>query len=682
MATDVLTQSYARGQWIAGSGEGRPLVNAVNGEILGHLTSNGVDFKAMVDYAKNDVGPALRSMTIHERARMIKELAIYLDARKDELYALSLFTGATRRDSWNDIDGGIITMRVMSSKARREMYDLPFHLDGPTERLSRQGTFVGRHVMVPKQGVTVAINAFNFPVWGLLEKMAPAFIAGVPTIAKPGTPSAFVASRLVQMIIESNILPDGAVQLIMGGVGDLFDHLDGQDSIFFTGSLATGVKLKSHENVLRRNVTFSMEADSLNLALLGPDATPDSAEFKIFVKEVANELVTKTGQRCTCIRRTIVPDHLQDAVVDALRARLEKVVVGDPADKATWMGPLVSLDQRKAVLSAVDALKQGGEIVWGGDVKSMQANNVDPEKGAFFPVTLLRCADPLHAKNVHDVEAFGPVTTIMGYKTLDEAVTIAKQGGGSLVGSLYTADGEFAHGFMLGAAAYHGRLHVVDAACAAEQTGHGSPLPHMMHGGPGRAGGGEELGGIRAIQHHMQRTAVQGSPQNLFKMCQTWFTGAQPQNSAIHPFRKLFEDIEIGDSLLTHRRTVTEADIVNFASLSGDHFYAHVDDVAARESLFGARVAHGYLVLALASGLFVDPGLGPVQANLGIDTLRFTGPVYIGDTIQVRLTATQKSIKTEKDGIVKYAVEVTNQWGDMVADYVILTQVSRKPVSS
>jgi len=673
-------QNYLAGHWVEGDGAGTPLIHAVSGEVVAHATSDGIDFRAMVDYARRVGGPVLRRMTFHQRARMLKAMALYLSERKDDFYALSAATGATKNDSWVDIDGGIGTFFVYASKGRREFPDESFYIDGPLEPISKGGTFVGRHICVPREGVAVFINAFNFPVWGMMEKLAPALLAGVPAIVKPATLTSFLTERVFRSMIESGIFPAGAIQLICGSAGDLLDHLGEQDSVAFTGSAATGRKLKTHPVIVDNAVRFNMEADSLNCAILGPDAFPGTEEFDLFLKEVVREMTSKAGQKCTAIRRTIVPDSMMGDIVGALKGRLANVKVGDPAIEGVKMGPLAGAPQVREVGSSLTALKGGAEVVFGGD--GVEPVGVASGRGAFFPITLLACDRPHDRSQPHEVEAFGPVNTVMPYSSVADAIDLARLGRGSLCGSLFTNDDSVARDIVLGVAPYHGRLYVLNRSAARESTGHGSPLPHLVHGGPGRAGGGEEMGGIRGVLHYMQRTAIQASPTTITSITSEWVTGAAQPSDPVHPFRKHFEELRIGETLTTHRRTVTEADIVNFAAISGDHFYVHVDDVAAKESIFGQRVAHGYFVLSAAAGLFVDPAPGPVLANYGLENLRFTKPVHAGDTIQAKLTCKSKTAKeTPPDGIpqgvVAWDVNVTNQENELVATYTILTLVKR-----
>jgi oxepin-CoA hydrolase/3-oxo-5,6-dehydrosuberyl-CoA semialdehyde dehydrogenase len=676
-------QNYVLDQWVTCNEGGVDLVHAVTGETIGSASTSGLDFAQMTRHARTVGGPALRRMTFHQRARMLKAVAQYLNERKDAFYALSTATGATKADSWIDIDGGIGTFFVYASKGRRELPDETFHVDGPPEAISKGGTFIGRHIAVPLEGVAVFINAFNFPVWGMMEKLAPALLAGMPAIVKPATLTSFLTEAVFRSMIESGLLPPGSIQLLCGSAGTLLDHLDVQDAVAFTGSASTGRKLKQHPSIVENAVRFNMEADSLNCSILGPDAAPGTPQFDLFIKEVAREMTVKAGQKCTAIRRTIVPAGMESDVIAALRTRLEGVAVGDPATEGVRMGPLAGREQVSEVGRSLDALRAGAEVVYGGGAVR-ELVNADPERGAFFPITLLACDQPLRHSEPHDVEAFGPVNTVMPYTGVDEAIELARRGRGSLCGSLFTADDSVARDIVLGLAPWHGRLLVMNRHAAKENTGHGSPLPHLVHGGPGRAGGGEEMGGTRGVMHFMQRTAVQASPTTLTRITHQYHAGADQLRDRVHPFRKYFEELEVGETLVTHRRTVTEADVVNFAGISGDHFYAHVDELAARESpIFGQRVAHGYFVLAAAAGLFVDPAPGPVLANYGLDNLRFTKPVFIGDTIQARLTCKQKTAKeTPADGppqgVVAWDVEVINQEQEAVAVYTILTLVRRR----
>jgi oxepin-CoA hydrolase/3-oxo-5,6-dehydrosuberyl-CoA semialdehyde dehydrogenase len=675
-------KSFAQGEWVEGTGEGAPLVHAVTGETFAEATSQGLDFKGMLEYARTVGNPGMRRLTFHERARMLKEMAKYLMERKDEFYKLSEATGATKTDSWVDIEGGIGTFFAYSSRGRREFPNETFYVEGPVEPLSKDNTFVGRHICVPLEGVAVHINAFNFPCWGMLEKLAPTFLGGMPAIVKPATITSYLTEGMVRAMIESRILPEGALQLIVGSTGDLLDHVTGQDVVTFTGGATTGRKLKAGKAIVENSVRFNQEADSLNFSMLGPESTPGTEEFDYFVKEVVREMTVKAGQKCTAIRRTIVPEPMVDDVIKAVSKRLSGVKIGDPRVEGVRMGPLVGKSQVDDVRRNVDCIREGAELVF-GDPGSFELAAGDKEKGAFFPATLLYCETPFDTDAPHTIEAFGPVNTVMPYRSVDEAIELAKLGRGSLVGSLFTSDDRIARDVVLGTASHHGRIMVIDRTSAKSSTGHGSPLPGLVHGGPGRAGGGEELGGARSALHYMQRTAIQGSPTTLTRVANEWVKGAAQPTDRVHPFRKHFDEIQVGDTLITHRRTITESDIVNFAGISGDFFYAHMDDIAARESIFERRVAHGYFVLSAAAGLFVDPAPGPVLANYGLDNLRFVKPVYAGDTIQVRLTCKQKTAKeTPPDvvpqGVVAWDVEVTNQNQEPVAVYTILTLVKRQ----
>lgn len=675
-------QSYAQGEWVEGAGNGIPLIHAVTGEQIAEATSEGLDFKGMLEYGRTVGGLTLRTMTFHERARMLKEMAKYLMDRKDGFYSLSEATGATKTDSWVDIEGGIGTFFAYSSRGQREFPNETFYVEGAVEPLSKDNTFVGRHLCVPLEGTAVHINAFNFPCWGMLEKLAPTFLAGMPAIVKPATITSYLTEGMVRAMIESKIFPEGALQLIVGSTGDLLDHVTGQDVVTLTGSASTGRKLKTMPSIVENSVRFNMEADSLNFSMLGPESAPGTEEFDLFVKEVVREMTSKAGQKCTAIRRTLVPQSMVDDAIKAIEKRLAGVKVGDPRTDGIRMGPLVGKSQVKEVRDRVEELKRGSELVF-GNPDDFEVASGDKSKGAFFPATLLYCDSPLDTPEPHSIEAFGPVNTVMPYGSVDEAIELAKMGRGSLVGSLFTSDDDVARRVVIGTASHHGRLLIINRESAKASTGHGSPLPGLVHGGPGRAGGGEEMGGVRGALHYMQRTALQGSPTTLTRVSNEWIKGAVQPSDRIHPFRKYFDELEIGETLITHRRTVTEADIVNFAGISGDHFYAHMDDIAAKDSLFEKRVAHGYFVLSAAAGLFVDPAPGPVLANYGLDSLRFVKPVYIGDTIQVKLTC---KLKTPKDtqpgtipqGVVAWDVEVTNQDQEPVAVYTILTLVKRQ----
>ena len=678
-------ESYALGEWVKGTGKATELFHAVTGEQIGEATSEGLDFKAMVDYARRVGGPALRKMTFHQRARMLKAVAQHLMGRKEEFYAISAATGATKGDSWVDIEGGFGTFFVYASKGRREFPDETFYVDGPTELISKGGTFVGRHICVPIEGVAVHINAFNFPVWGMMEKLAPTLLAGVPAIVKPATVTSYLTEAVFRAMIESKLLPEGAIQLVCGSAGDLIDHLDCQCAVAFTGSADTGRHLKATKSVIDNSVRFNQEADSLNFSMLGLDAVPGTDEFDLFVKEVAKEMTTKAGQKCTAIRRTFVPENMLDDVMKAVSKRLETIRVGDPALEGVRMGPLAGRGQVKEVRRNVDQIASATELVH-GNPDHVDVVGADPKRGAFFPALLFYSDKPFKNDAPHDVEAFGPVNTVMPYKTIDDAIELARRGRGSLVGSLFTNDDATARRVVLGTAAYHGRVFLMNRHAAKESTGHGSPLPHLVHGGPGRAGGGEEMGGVRGVMHYMQRTAVQGHPTTLTRVFDQFTTGSERKPGNRHPFQKHFEELEIGETLVTETRTVTDDDVADFADLSGDHFYAHKDD-GGKQSIFERKVAHGYFVLSATAGLFVDPAPGPVLANYGLENLRFTKPVYPGDTIQAKLTVKQKTAKETPtqglgvgipQGIVAWDVEVTNQNDEVVATYTILTLVKAR----
>ncbi len=670
-------QSYLAGSWQSGAGRASALCDASTGELIAEAASGGFDFAALLTHAREVGGPALRAMTFHERAAMLRTLGKRLFEYKDEFYALSYRTGATKTDSWIDIDGGIGTMLVFASKGARELPNSRVYLDGGVEALSKGGTFIGQHICVPLEGAAVHINAFNFPVWGMLEKLAPALLAGVPAIVKPATATSYLTELVVRRIVETGLLPAGALQLICGSVGDLFDYLGCQDVVSFTGSAATAAKLRTHAAVVRHSVRFVAETDSLNSSILGPDAGPGTPEFDLFVQEVAREMTVKAGQKCTAIRKALVPQAMIADVVGALQARLAKTVVGDPRVEGVRMGPLASLAQRDEVRERVAELAQESELV-AGDPERFEVCGGDRERGAFLPPMLLLCRDAHASRAVHSVEAFGPVSTIIGYSDTTDAIALARRGDGSLAGSVFTADDRIAAELVLGLAPYHGRVLVVNRHCAKESTGHGSPLAPLVHGGPGRAGGGEELGGIRGVLHYMQRTAVQGSPDTLTAVGGRWVRGSTQRDPGTHPFRKPFHALAIGDTFNSAEREITVADIERFADLSGDHFYAHMDEKeAARNPLFGGRVAHGYFLISAAAGLFVDPAYGPVLGNYGLDNLRFIKPVKPGDRICVRLTCREKSLRADKGwGEVTWDTEISNQDGETVAAYHVLTMHS------
>lgn len=669
-------KSYACGAWVEGTGQGTVLHSAVTGEPVAEIDSQGVDFQAMLRYGREVGGPALRALTFHERAYKLKELGLYLQERKEEFYALSRHTGATRSDSWIDIEGGTGTLFAYSSKGRREMPNSHVYIDGQPEMLSRKGTFVGQHIHVPLEGVAIHINAFNFPCWGMLEKLAPSFIAGVPCIIKPASQTAYLTELMVRHMIGSGILPEGSLQLICGSVGDLLDHVTCQDAVTFTGSASTGQMLRRHPAILDNSVRFTMEADSLNASILGPDAKPGTEEFDLYVKEVVREMTVKCGQKCTAIRRALVPRQLAPAVIEALKARLAKVVVGDPDQEGVTMGALASGDQCNEVRGRISELAKSCEIVYG------EPNETPAGEGAFMNPVLLYCDQPLQHREVHDIEAFGPVSTVVPYDGVDEAVALAGMGQGSLVSSVFTYDDDFARAMVLGLGAWHGRMLIANRDCARESTGHGSPLPYLIHGGPGRAGGGQEMGGIRGVLHYMQCVALQGSPSILTAVTDKWIPGARRIEDSVHPFRKSLEELRIGESIVSDQRVITLEDIEHFADFSGDRFYAHMDEAAAKANpFFEGRVAHGYFIVSAAAGLFVDPAPGPVLANYGLEHLRFLTPLNPGDAIQVTFTCKQKVPRVnEAYGEVRWDCQVRNQNGDLVATYDVLTLVAKQQV--
>ncbi|TCN32635.1 phenylacetic acid degradation bifunctional protein PaaZ [Sinorhizobium americanum] len=671
-------ESYVGGVWTRGAKDGVALLDAATGAPVALIDSSGIDFAAALAYGREKAGPALRRMSFHERAAMLKALAQALMDRKEEFYALSTATGATRTDSWIDIEGGIGTLFSYASKGKRELPNTRVLADGEVETLSRDGTFSARHILTPLEGVAIHINAFNFPCWGMLEKLAPTLLAGMPAIVKPASQTAYLTELMVRRMVETGLLPEGSVQLVCGSVGDLLDHVDGQDVVTFTGSAVTGRKLKMHPAIIENSVRFTMEADSLNAAVLGLDAGPGTEEFELFVKEVAREMTAKAGQKCTAIRRVIAPRAHSDALIAALDERLGKVALGNPADESVRMGPLASLGQREEVRARIRDLAADAEIV-AGDPANPQVVSGDVEAGAFLNPVLLFCGKPGAARAVHDIEAFGPVSTLMPYDTAEEAVDLVKRGKGSLVTSVFTNDPCIAEELVLGIAPFNGRVMIGNRASAKTSTGHGSPLPGLVHGGPGRAGGGEELGGIRGVKHYMQRTAVQGAPGLLSAVTGRWIEGAPVRADGEHPFRKSLAELRIGDQLVTATRTVTLEDIEHFANFTGDTFYAHMDEEAARANpFFDGRVAHGYLIVSFAAGLFVDPAPGPVLANYGVDNLRLLTPVYPGDALQVRLTCKEINPRINAEhGEVRWDCRVTNQTGATVAQYDVLTMVAK-----
>jgi len=677
-------QSLIAGRW-HGAASHTPLHSALDSTLIYHTHAEKIDFDEALTFARKTGVRALMRQTFQERAAVLKALALYLMERKEELYAISHLTGATRQDSWVDVEGGIGTLFAYASMGSRELPSSNVLHEGPAIALGKRGGFAGTHILVPRGGVAVHINAFNFPIWGLLEKFAPSFRAAMPCIAKPATATSYLTHAVVKMMVDANLLPDGALQLVIGSTGDLLDRLGGFDAVTFTGSADTAAMLRANGNLIRASVPFTAEADSLNCAVLAPDVTPSDPEFDLFIKEVAREMTGKAGQKCTAIRRVIVPETLVDAVGERLCERLAKITVGDPKVEGVRMGALASMDQHRDVSARVELLARGNEVLFGArDGFKPVGENV--ASGAFFSPTLLLCRNAMVNDAVHDVEAFGPVSTLMTYTDIDEALELAARGKGSLVTTFATKDPALAAYAVPIVAASHGRVLILDREAAVDSTGHGSPLPQLKHGGPGRAGGGEELGGIRAVKHFLQRAAVQGSPTMLGAVTGEYVRGGAVKESDLHPFRRHFEDLEVGHSLLTHRRTVSEADIVNFGGVSGDYFYMHFDAIAAKDTQFGQRIAHGYFVLSAAAGLFVSPAPGPVLANYGLDNLRFVAPVAIGDTIRARLTCKRKVDRNRTDeqgrgqGVVAWDVQVTNQRDELVASYDILTLVQKRAV--
>lgn len=675
-------ENYALGKWTQGQGEGQPLYNAVTGEALFTASSRGLNFADMMDYARTTGGKSLRKLTFQERGRMLKALALHLTQKKEDFYKLSYLTGATRLDSWIDIEGGIGNLFAYAT-LRRQFPDLPYYVDGDMAKLSKGGNFIGHHICVPKQGVAVHINAFNFPVWGMLEKIAVNLFAGVPAIVKPATLTSFLTEAVAREIIASRILPEGSLQLICGSANGILDHVINQDVVTFTGSASTGKMLKAHPRLVQESVPFNLEADSLNAMVLGLDVKPGSAEFEIFIKEAAKEITIKAGQKCTAVRRLIVPEALTGAVQEALSKRLASTPIGHPENKDVRMGPLAGETQRLEVREKVNQLARSQKLVF-GNLEGLEVIGADAKKGAFISPILFLNDSPFEKTDCHNVEAFGPVSTIMPYKSTEDAIQLARMGLGSLVCSIATADDEIAREFVVGAASMHGRILVFNADCAKESTGHGSPMPMLVHGGPGRAGGGEEMGGKRGVMHYLQRTAIQGSPTTLTKITNQYQYGAKQTISEVHPFRKHFEELNVGDTLITEKHTVTLQDIEDFADLSGDKFYAHMDEKSLEGTVFTGRVAHGYFILSRAAGLFVDPPKGPVLLNYGLDECRFIKPVYPGATIGVRFTCKEKVDQEKKSpediakGIVKWLVDVFDETGESVAVATILTMVKKK----
>jgi oxepin-CoA hydrolase/3-oxo-5,6-dehydrosuberyl-CoA semialdehyde dehydrogenase len=675
--------NYITGKWITGDGDGQPLYDAVTGEGIAIASTKGLDFAGVLKYGREVGNPALRKMTFHERGRMLKALATHLMERKEQFYKISYHTGATRADSWIDIEGGIGNL-FSNASLRRKFPDLPYTTDGDPIGLSKGGNFMAHHLLVPKEGVAVHINAYNFPVWGMLEKCAVNWLAGVPAVVKPASITSYLTDAVVREIIASGILPEGALQLLCGSAGDMLDHVMAQDVVTFTGSKTTGLMLKSHKNILEETVPFNMEADSLNALVLGTDVTPGSPEWDIFIKEVRKEITVKAGQKCTAIRRIFVPQHLLEDASIALGKALSQTIIGNPLNEKVRMGSLASMGQRDEVKQNIQKLLAGAQIVY-GSLDSLELVDADPKKGAFLSPILLLHEQPFRTETVHDIECFGPVSTIMPYDGIAEAIALVKKGKGSLCCSIVTNDDRIATEFVIGAATHHGRILVLNRDDAKESTGHGSPLPLLVHGGPGRAGGGEEMGGVRGVKHYMQRVAIQGSPTTITAITKSFQPNAKGIQSNVHPFRKYYEELQVGDQVITAKRKITSEDIDAFAGLSGDHFYAHKKDTDFTGTMFEQQVAHGYFILSAAAGLFVDGSeLGPVLLNYGIDELRFTKPVYPGAELTVRFTCKEKIPQDPKDendipkGIVKWLVEMLDETGEHVGIATILTMVKRK----
>ena len=681
----MIYQSFALGKWVTGDGEGTPLYNSITGEEVGRAGSKGLDFRDMLDFARNVGGAPLKKMTFQQRGLMLKALALHLHGIRDRFYPLSFATGATKLDSWIDIEGGIGNLFANAS-LRRQFPDLPYYVDGEAAKLSKHGSFIGHHIMVPKNGVAIHINAFNFPVWGMLEKIAVNFMAGMPAIVKPATLTCYLTHLMVQEIIASEILPEGALQLICGSANGILDHINCEDVVTFTGSASTGQMLKSHPKIVEEAVPFNMEADSLNACILGEDAVPGTEEFDIFIKEVLKEMTVKAGQKCTAVRRILVPEKLVEEVQTGLTEKLAKTVIGNPMVEGVRMGALAGKSQVVEVTERVNELAASQEIVF-GDLDNFEVKGADKTKGAFISPVLFCNDEPFKNKDCHSIEAFGPVSTIIPYNNLDDAVELSRMGKGSLVCSIVTADDAVARDFVVGAASMHGRILVLNKDCARESTGHGSPMPLLTHGGPGRAGGGEEMGGKRGILHYLQRTAIQGHPTTITALTSQYQYGGRQTKSSPHVFRKHFEEIEIGETVSTDSHLITLENIEDFAELSGDKFYAHMDENSLEGTIFTERVAHGYYILSRAAGLFVDPPKGPVLLNYGIDECRFTKPVYPGMTIAVRFTAKEKIDQEKRSdddiakGIVKFMVDVYDDEGETVMLATILTMIKKKDQS-
>lgn len=679
-------QNYIQGNWVSGDGSETKLYNAINGDVLGEVSSKGIDYKSVLEYGRSVGGPSLRKMTFQERGRMLKALAFYLLERKESYYQVSSWTGATKVDSWIDIEGGIGNLFANAS-LRKQFPDLPYYVDGVAAPLSKGGSFIGHHIMVPKEGVAIHINAFNFPIWGMLEKIAVNLMAGVPAIVKPSEFTCYLTEVMVRDIIASKILPEGSLQLVCGLGRGIIDHVDCRDTVTFTGSASTGKTLKSLPLITEESVSFNLEADSLNASVLGKQAVPGTPEFDLFVKECVKEITIKTGQKCTAVRRIIVPENLIDDVEKAIAAKLSKTIIGDPSKEGVRMGALATRTQVDRVRENVELLAKSQDMVF-GDLDGFEVFGADKNLGAFFSPVLFRNNDPFNKTDCHDIEAFGPVSTIMPYKEVEEAISLAKMGKGSLVSSIVTPDDKEAREYVVGAASMHGRILVLNKDCAKESTGHGSPMPLLTHGGPGRAGGGEEMGGKRGVLHYLQRTAIQGHPSTITAITEQFQIGAAMPEANPHVFRKHFEELVVGETVFTHKHTVTDADIVNFANVSGDNFYAHMDATSLDGTIFEQRVAHGYFILSKAAGLFVDPKKGPVLLNYGLDDARFIKPVYPGATIGVRFTVKEKMDQEKRSdddiakGIVRFLVDVYDETGETVALATILTMVKKLDQSS
>ena len=685
-------ENYITGKWIAGDGDGQPLFNAVTGEPVANASTKGLDFKQILEYGRTVGNPALRKMTFHARGNMLKSLALHLRNHLDKFYKISYQTGATKADSWVDIEGGIGNLFANAS-LRRKFPDEIFCVDGDSHNFSKNNTFMGTHILVPKEGIAVHINAFNFPVWGMLEKIAVNLLAGMPCVVKPATVTSYLTEAVVKEIIASKILPEGALQLLCGSAGDMLDHVTSQDVVTFTGSASTGLLLKSNSRILKENVPFNMEADSLNCIVLGEDVTPDKPEWDIFIKEIRKEMTLKAGQRCTGIRRIFVPENKMEDVWKAISSSLSQTTIGNPLNEKVRMGSLAGQTQRNEVKEQVQKLLASSQIIY-GSLDSVDVVEADANKGAFMSPLLLMNEKPFASKEAHEVEAFGPVSTIMPYKNMDEAIVLSKLGKGSLCSTIVTADHKTAKDYVIGASTHHGRILVLNNECAKESTGHGSPLPLLIHGGPGRAGGGEEMGGLRGVKHYLQRTALQGSPTTITAITNVYQQYGAGKDPGKHPFKKYFEELQIGDQIITEKRVVTSEDIDRFADISGDHFYAHIKTTDFKGTMFEQQVAHGYFIMSLAAGLFVDSyEKNPVLLNYGIEELRFTKPVYPGSEIHIRFTCKEKLpndkrvVENPEDfkrgddidkGIVKWLVEMIDETGEITGVATILTMVAKK----